>query len=224
MRAALKQWACIAGLWAGVAAQAASLQVQVLDKEGTPVPDAVVVLYPEAAGSAHIPAPPALPELATIAQEKMRFVPAVTIVPAGATLRFTNLDGWEHHVRGAPAPSLTQPASSVPAGFEFKLDAKLPERPGGVAQVRVSQPGVLLLGCHIHGSMRGHVFVTDSAWTLKTDAQGLAQFQQLPEAGVRVRVWHAEQLLDLPVQTLKLGAAPAQATVQLLVVPRRRRI
>ena len=84
---------------------------------------------------------------------------------------------------------------------------------------RAAQPG-----CHLHGSMRGHVFVTDSAWTLKTDESGVARFEGLPAGKVELRVWHPELLVEPPRQALQLGATTLQQTVQLGVVPRRRRL
>ena len=49
---------------APLAAHAGALQLSVLDKEGKPVPDAVVVLVPAAAGASHGP----LPTRVTISQ------------------------------------------------------------------------------------------------------------------------------------------------------------
>jgi hypothetical protein len=40
---------------------------------------------------------------------------------------------------------------------------------------------------------------------------------------VQVRVWHADQLVDLPLQAVTVTAAPLQVKSQLQVVPRRRR-
>ena len=77
-----------------------SLAVSVFDKEGKPVPDAVVVVIP--ANKTALPKN-ALPFQATITQEKMQFIPAVTLVPVGAKVRFINNDAWDHHVRSSPA-------------------------------------------------------------------------------------------------------------------------
>ena len=38
------------------------------------------------------------------------------------------------------------------------------------------------------GSMRGHVFVTDSAYTVKTDDNGIARFDAVPEGAAQLRV------------------------------------
>lgn len=202
-------------------AMAGPLQVLVLDKEGKPVRDAVVVVYPDGQGAQ--PAP--LARNATIEQEKMRFVPALTVVPAGATVRFTNLDRWDHHVRGAPGGlAAATPSAQGSSNFEMRLPGRIEGKPASYAERVLDQPGAILLGCHLHGSMRGHVFVTDSPWTLQTGADGLAEFPQVPGGAARLRVWHAEQYLDLPPQVLHIGAAPVQQTVQLSVVPRTRRM
>jgi len=202
-------------------AMAGPLQVLVLDKEGKPVRDAVVVVYPDGQGAQPVP----LARNAIIEQEKMRFVPALTVVPAGATVRFTNLDRWDHHVRGAPGglAAITEPALGG-NNFEMRLPGKIEGRPASYTERVFDQPGAILLGCHLHGSMRGHVFVTDSAWTLQTGADGLAEFPQVPGGPARLRVWHAEQILDLPQQILSIGAASLRQTVQLSVVPRTRRM
>ena len=71
--------------------------------------------------------------------------------------------------------------------------------------------------------MRGHVFVTDSAWTLKTDADGIARFTAVPDGAAQLRVWHAEQLVDLPRKNLQVQTTPVLDTMQLSVVPRPRR-
>ncbi len=211
-------------------ASAGNVQIQVLDRDGKPVPDAVVVLYPgSAAGS-----PPSLLQASpTIDQEKMRFVPAVTVVAPGSTVRFTNQDRWDHHVRGNPSGG----AASTPAGgaqaaasgtaatpnFELRLAGKADGKPANHADVKLDTAGVVLLGCHLHGSMRGHIFVTDSAWTLKTDNDGIARFPAVPDGAAQVRVWHAEQLVDLPRKALAVVPGPVLDTVQLSVVPRVRR-
>ncbi|MGV3679518.1 MAG: cupredoxin domain-containing protein [Acidovorax sp.] len=211
--------AAIAASSLAMGAHAGNVQIQVLDKDGKPVPDAVVVVYPPAGSGA---APNLVAPSPVIEQEKMRFVPAVTVVQPGTTVRFTNQDRWDHHVRGnAAGPA----ASAAPGagGFELRLAGKTDGKPSNFADVKLDTAGVVLLGCHLHGSMRGHVFVTDSAWTLKTDDNGIARFASVPEGAAQVRVWHAEQLVDLPRKAVQVLATPVLDTVQLSVVPRVRR-
>jgi hypothetical protein len=58
----------------------------------------------------------------------------------------------------------------------------------------------VLLGCHIHGSMRGHVYVSDSPWAALTGTDGVAQLEQVPEGAAQIKVWHADQLIDIAPQ------------------------
>ena len=185
------------------------------------MPDAVVVVYPSAANAAT--APSLLQASPTIEQERMRFVPALTVVAPGTTLRFTNQDRWDHHVRGTPVGPAAAGGAGGNEGFEMRLAGKQDGQAAQAAETTVRQPGVLLLGCHLHGSMRGHVFVTDSAWTLKTDADGIARFTAVPDGAAQLRVWHAEQLVDLPRKNLQVQPTPVLDTMQLSVVPRPRR-
>ena len=201
-------------------ASAGNLAVLVLDKEGRPAADAVVIVVP--ANKSAAPKNP-LPGQVTIHQEKMRFAPAVSLVAVGAKARFVNNDPWEHHVR-ASAAGAAQFNATAGDGFELRLDGKPEGKAAKSAEATFSKPGAVLLGCHIHGSMRGHVYVSDSPWAALTGADGMAQLEQVPEGAVQIRVWHADQLLDIAAQAYTVPASPGKLTLQLSVVPRRRRI
>ena len=194
--------------------------LQVLDKEGKPAPDAVVVVVP--ASNTGGPKNP-LPGQITIYQEKMRFVPAASVVALGATARFVNNDPREHHVR-ASATGVAQFNAAAGEGFELRLDGKPEGQPAKTAEASFTKAGAVLLGCHIHGSMREHVYVSESPWAALTGADGLAQLEQLPEGLAHIKVWHADQLIDLAAQPYTVTALPSQLTLQLGVVPSRRRI
>ncbi len=181
--------ACALPAWAA----AGNLAIQVLDKEGKPAADAVVVVLPAAKTGA--PKNP-LPGQVTIYQEKMRFVPAVSVVALGAKAQFVNNDPWEHHVR-ASAAGVAQFNVAAGEGFELRLEGKPEGKPAKTAEASFTKAGAVLLGCHIHGSMRGHVYVSESPWAVLTGADGLAQLEQLPEGPAQIRVWHADQLIDM---------------------------
>jgi plastocyanin len=198
---------------------AGTVSVTVLDKEGKPVPDAVVVVVTKTPGKPKEP----LPSQTTITQSKMQFLPSVSVVALGAKLSFVNQDPWEHHVRGSAA-GLAQFTAGATGGFELRLDGKAEGRPASAGSINVEKPGAMLLGCHLHGSMRGHVYVSDSPWAQKTSIDGFVTFDDVPDGLAQIRVWHGEQLLDLPLQTITVSATASRATVQLQVVPRRRRI
>ena len=199
-----------------------SLAVSVFDKEGKPVPDAVVVVIP--ANKTALPKT-ALPVQATITQEKMQFIPAVTLVPVGAKVRFVNNDAWDHHVRSSPA-GLGQ-FNATQAGFELRLEGKSEGKPAKSTEITLDKAGVTgatLLGCFIHGSMRGYVFASDSPWAAKTTPDGQAVFEDLPDGVAQVKVWQADQLIDVAPQSYTVSASPGKLSVQLNVVPRRRRV
>ena len=205
------------GNWAA----AGSLTVAVTDKDGKPVHDAVVVVTPT--NKSALPKTP-LPRQITIAQEKMQFIPAVSLVPVGAKIQFINNDPWDHHVRSSPAGMGQFNATN--AGFELRLEGKTEGKPAKPTEISIDKAGVIgstLLGCFIHGSMRGYVFASESPWAVKTGADGLAVFDDLPDGLAQIKVWQADQLIDLPLQQATIGAAPAKTSLQLSVVPRRRR-
>ncbi|MDW5443605.1 plastocyanin [Polaromonas sp. SM01] len=200
-------------------ATAGNLQVLVLDKEGKPVADAVVVVLPANKGEPKT----ALPTQVTINQEKMRFIPAVSVVAVGARAHFTNNDPWDHHVRGSAA-GFAQFNTAASGGFELRLDGKVDGKPAKSADAVFEKAGAVLLGCHIHGSMRGHVYVSESPWAMLTGADGIASIEQIPDGAAQIKVWHADQLIDIAPQPTTVSATPGKATMQLSVVPRRRRI
>jgi plastocyanin len=224
--------AALLALAAGLAL-AGNVRVTVTDKDGKPAAD-VVVLIEAAVKQPVVPA--AAPVV--IAQEGLRFQPFLSVVPAGSTLRFVNRDSYDHHVRSTPSG----PLGSMPAAasFELRLDAAADSSPSPndeyqsrttrrranpVTQqdVKVTQPGPIGLGCHIHGSMRGQVYVAATPWFAKTDANGQASIENVPEGALEVTLWHADQLQDQPPQRAQLGAAPLQVVGQLNFVPRQRR-
>lgn len=203
------------------AAQAGSLQVSVTDKEGKPVPNAVVVVLPT-----NKTAQPktALLREATIVQEKMQFVPAVTVLAVGAKAKFVNNDPWDHHVRSSPA-GMGQ-FNTTNAGFELRLEGKPDGKPAKFTEVTLDKAGVVgatLLGCFIHGSMRGYVYVSETPWAVKTGPDGVAMFDDLPDGPAQFKVWQSDQLIDAPAQNVSISAAPTKASLQLSVVQRRQR-
>jgi len=216
------------------AAMAGSIQLLVTDKDGKPVAD-VVVLVSSAQKTPAVPA--AAPVV--IAQQDLRYVPFLSVVPQGSTLRFVNRDGYDHHVRSTPSG----PLGNTPAvtSFEFRLDAgeaassspndeyKSPaaarKKSGATtADIKVDKPGPIGLGCHIHASMRGQVYVSATPWFGKTDANGAIVVDGVPDGAAEVSLWHPDQLQDQPPLQVQVAAAtPVKSTAQLNFTPRRRR-
>jgi plastocyanin len=178
-----------AGLGLSASVAAAPLSVRVVDASGRPVRDAVVTLYPAGnaarapRGGSHF----------VVAQKNLQFHPFLTIIPVGADVSFPNLDPTKHHVYSfSPAKR-----------FELKLFAKDQSR-----TVHFEKAGVVALGCNIHDAMSAFIVVTDSAWTTRTNGQGLAVFADAPNAPGRVSVWHP--YLRAPGGAVQQGLAAAQ--------------
>src|SRR3954452_23591590 len=159
-----------AGITLAAPASAAPLTVRVVDAAGRGVRDAGVGLYPSA--GARSPRPGGR---FVVSQQNLQFHPFLTIVPVGADVSFPNFDNTKHHVY----------SFSPSKRFELKLFAKDQSR-----TVHFDKPGIVALGCNIHDQMSAFIFVADSAWTARTNAQGLAIFNDAPGAPGRVTVWH----------------------------------
>jgi plastocyanin len=171
---------------------AAPLSVRVVDSSGRPVRDAVVTFYPSGSAARK----PRAAERFVVAQQNMQFRPFLTIVPVGADVSFPNLDATKHHVYSfSPAKR-----------FELKLFAKDQSR-----TVHFDKPGVVALGCNIHDQMTAFIVVTDSVWTARTNAQGIAAFATAPDAPGRVTVWHP--YLRAPGGIVQQGLSAAQRGV-----------
>jgi plastocyanin len=189
--------ACSLLLALAVQAHAATVTVVVNGADGQPAPNVVVQLTP-----AHAPAykPPATPYV--IAQRDIHFVPYLTAVPVGATVRFSNQDPYDHHLRSEPGGPF---GTIAPAKeFEMRLAAASGDKIAS-SELKFDKAGVIVLGCHLHSSMRGHLFVSETPYVAVTDANGRAVVADVPDGAADLRTWSPEQLVD---QT----ATPRQVT------------
>lgn len=179
------------------AAQAATLQVNVTDDAGKPLPGAVVFLESREAARAVRPL-----EGMEIAQQNRSFVPGVRVVTRGTSVTFPNRDTVRHHVYSfSPAKK-----------FELKLYIGTPANP-----VLFDQPGVVVLGCNIHDDMVGWVLVLDTPFFGQSADNGRVVLADVPEGSYRLRVWHSHLPVGTPPsdQAQVLGAGGATTTVRL---------
>ena len=214
-RAMLAATAAVLLTLSTVPARSADLQVYVTTPDGKPAADVVVAVLLQAAGAPPAAAPA---EPAVITQKDIRFQPYVTAVPLGATVRFVNRDRFDHHVKSMPGGPL---GSIAPAKeFEFRLAAaRGTSEPS--AELKMDQPGAIVIGCHLHGSMRGHVYVSPTPWVAVTNAAGRATISGVPDGAADLRLWHPDQLVaQANVPTRLAGNATAEA--KLNFTPRRR--
>ncbi len=197
-------------------ASAGTVQVTLTGADGKPAANVVVQVRPSAPGAAGATRP-ARP-VAVVTQQDLRYEPFVTVVPQGGSVRFVNRDAYDHHVRslaGGPLGSVA-PAKQI----DIRMGAARSGKDTS-ADLVLDQPGAIVLGCHLHGSMRGHVFVAESPWSAVSDAAGRVRIEGVPDGAAELHVWHPDQLTDQASQTLQVGAA-SNAEAKLNFTPRTR--
>lgn len=150
---------------------AGELHARVTSNKGEPVADAVVYARPLGG----LPPGTGVME-AVIDQVDKEFVPALTVVSAGAEVRFPNNDNIRHHVY----------SFSEGNAFEIPLYADREAPP-----VTFANPGVVALGCNVHDWMSAYVFVSDTPFVGVTDSAGEVVLTSLPAGEYTVEVWHA---------------------------------
>src|SRR5207302_4747446 len=167
----------MARAWGGLAAalvsaaQAADIRATVMDEQGRPVPDAVVVAVPLGAAARA----PARAKLEQVEQIDLEFVPRVKAIQVGSALSFPNRDNVRHHVY----------SFSTAKRFELPLYAGTPSQP-----VTFDTPGVVTIGCNIHDWMVGYIYVSESPHLAISAADGVAVIAGAPAGRYAVRVWH----------------------------------
>ncbi len=165
-------------------AQAAELTLSVTDNAGKPLADAVVVFDDGKAPSAPV-------NPGKIVQKNRMFNPKVTVVQTGTRIAFPNEDSVRHHVYSfSPAKK-----------FELKLYSGVPTEP-----VLFDQAGVVTLGCNIHDSMLGYIYVVDTPYFVKTDDKGKASLK-LADGQYSYQAWAPGQAKPGAEQKLKIEGA-----------------
>jgi plastocyanin len=156
----------------GCCAAAHALDVLIVDAGGRPVSEVVVVLT-------RTDAPPARVDAkerphAQMDQRNKEFVPHILAIEAGTWVDFPNSDTVSHQVYSfSPAKPFQLPL--------YKGSAHPP--------VLFDRPGIVTLGCNIHDSMLGFIFVAASPWFGKTDLDGRWQNGELPPGRYDLRIW-----------------------------------
>ncbi|WP_241737428.1 methylamine utilization protein [Neptunicella marina] len=146
---------------------AASFHVQ--DQHGNSLAHAVI----ELAGSKQDTTKSQLP-IAVMDQVDKQFAPQVLLIQQGQSVQFPNSDDIRHHVYSF---SRAKP-------FELKLYAGKPKAP-----IPFEHAGVAVLGCNIHDSMVGYIYIAQSEHAVMTDLNGDAQLDADPDQSVYV--WHS---------------------------------
>jgi plastocyanin len=179
-------------------------EIQVTTENGEPVADAVVLLRPVEGA-----APAVAPGRVEMGQHDLTFDPHVLVATVGSDVAFPNRDQVRHHVY----------SFSDAKTFELRLY-------GGEVEhvVHFDRPGVVPLGCNIHDDMIAFIYVADTPWAARTDAQGRVHIESVPPGDYSLAVWHELLRGDGEVvHPLTIAAPDVSETVTVdLRRPRRR--
>jgi plastocyanin len=125
-------------------AHAAAISVIVMDDNGQPLSDAVVMVSPHAG----VPVPPlqsSKTAAATIEQKDETFVPFVVVIRTYGTLTFLNRDKVRHHVY----------SFATIKRFEMVQNPAETSPP-----IQFDKPGSAAIGCNVYDNMATYVYVT----------------------------------------------------------------
>ncbi len=118
--------------------------------------------------------PPAEPVV--IDQVKMKFVPHVTPILVGTTVRFLNSDSVQHNVF---TPSK--------AGDKFNLGTW----PAGQSKsYTFKRPGEVVLLCNVHPEMEAFVIVLQNPYFSTTKRDGSYEIKNVPAGTYTLKIWH----------------------------------
>ncbi len=136
-------------------------------------------------------------------QEKCQFKPHVLVIPKGAEIDIVNNDPITHniHTFARKNQSINK---AQPASLKRFTSPKFTE----VEQIKVQ--------CDIHrGLMSAWFFVTDSPYTVVSDASGKFNITDVPPGTYEVEIWHEA----LGKQTEKVTVAAGDATLNVSLMP-----
>lgn len=158
------------------AAHAASLDGRLTLREGkgrdaaAEMRGAVIYFTPDTPPEVAIPSQPV--EIVTVRKD---FVPRVTAIPRGATVRFPNQDPILHNV------------FSVSGRNRFDLGLV---RRGEAGEVTLQSPGVVRVFCNVHHDMVAYVVVLETPYFTTPDGDGRFRLDDLPDGPGTLTVWH----------------------------------
>jgi len=144
-------------------------RVDITEKNGKPGDPSDAVVYVEGLKAK------AKPLSAVVTMKGKQFLPRVTVVPVGSTVKFPNDDPIFHNV------------FSLSGQNRFDLD--LYKRPKSGSWT-FENPGVVRVYCNIHPQMSAVIVVVDSGTFARPGDDGTYSIADLPAGHYTVRAWH----------------------------------
>ncbi len=134
-----------------------------------------------------------------IEQIGAQFKPFISAVQKGSSIKFPNRDSFAHHVY----------SFSEPAKFQSELYSQQESH-----EIKVSKPGVVVVGCNIHDWMLAYVYVLDTPYFAQP-VENSVHFEQLEPGAYSLSYWHPS--MSSPVTTQLSIAEGAAKRVQLSI-------
>lgn len=155
---------------------AANLTLNIIDQYGSPLSNTVIELV-----NVNSVTPAENLPVIIMDQVDKQFSPVLLIAQQGQQVNFPNSDNIRHHVYSF---SPTKP-------FQLKLYSGQPEKP-----ITFDNEGVVVLGCNIHDSMVGYIYVAKSELVYQSDEQGRIELKNviLP---IQLSAWNPLQKATL---------------------------
>lgn len=183
--------ALTAGLGLLIVCSGHAATITLLDQQGVPYTNAVISLAQPQEDNLKsvVPDTPAIMD-----QVDKQFLPKILVIQQGEMVAFPNSDNIRHHVYSFSA---TRP-------FEIKLYAG-----NNAPPVEFNKPGIVVLGCNIHDSMLGFIYIRDGNPVWTTNQQGQAD---VAVSSPSVTVWHPDFSVD-HLKRLEFTINPSEPTV-----------
>lgn len=175
-----------------------STTIVILDQHGKPLVDAVLEIPVHQAENKYSDTP------LIMDQVDKAFEPIVLIANKNSLVSFPNSDDIRHHVYSFSAAKT----------FELKLYASRPKAP-----IKFEKSGVVVLGCNIHDSMVGYIYIHDNTFAVKANNEGKVEIADAHASASYFYLWHpdAVQGVDhrekLPISILTSNKSEVTITV-----------
>ena len=116
---------------------------------------------------------PVKPQLKSIDQENLTFVPKVTTISVGSSILFTNHDKIYHNIH------------STSAAKQFNLDTYDAQS----KSVTFDKAGAVHVLCNVHPEMTAWVIVTDNQYAALSEHDGRFTIADVPAGTYEIAVW-----------------------------------
>lgn len=166
-------------------------KIIIVDSDNKPIQNVVIGFNNDTHSQAKASA-----EIAIMDQVAYQFLPKILVVSKDQWVDFPNSDDVRHHVY----------SFSSPKPFEIKMFTGSEAKP-----IQFSQAGIVVLGCNIHDSMVGFIYVSDHALTKSSNSEGVIdllpqdlsalKFDRGDNSIVKATLWHP---LLSPIKTKRI--------------------